>query len=196
MTEVDIKFLNFEMGQNSLAVPTVDKFIRSIEPPTQIIEIGTGVGGFSVFLYLSCLNHMTEFVTYDINPTRLMYRGLFNKLNIDYRVADVFGEAKETIINTIQQKGTTVLFCDGGNKIKEFNTFAPYLKKGDYILAHDYAYDKSAFDDYIKGKYWNDCEITLADISSVVDENNLKPFMNNQWWKCAWTCWVKDIDTI
>ena len=32
----------------------------------------------------------------------------------------------------------TFIFADGGNKIQEFNTYAPLLKSGDCIAVHDW----------------------------------------------------------
>jgi cephalosporin hydroxylase len=191
MTEAHRNFLNFEMGQNSLAIPTLDEFLRTIPVPDQIIEIGTGKGGFSVFLQMACMRYQSQFVTYDIDASRLMYRHMFKVMGIDYRVQDVF-ECEQEVIDLIKQNGTTILFCDGGDKVKEFNTFAPHLKEGDFILAHDYAVDHSFFEKHIKGKYWNNCETTLSDIMDTKIKYNLENFMNEYWNKCAWCCYKKE----
>lgn len=44
----------------------------------------------------------------------------------------------------IQSKGTTLVLCDGGDKVREVTQFAPYLKAGDFIMAHDWARDRAA----------------------------------------------------
>ena len=49
------------------------------------------------------------------------------------------------IKTNIQKEGKTLLFCDGGDKKCEFNTFSPFLKDGDFIMLHDYAHDKEFF---------------------------------------------------
>ena len=49
-----------------------------------------------------------------------------------------------------------------------------YLKSGDYILAHDYAQNKKYFDEQIKGRIWDWCEITDQDIQKACEENNLE----------------------
>jgi hypothetical protein len=190
MTEAHRNFLNFEMGQNSLAIPTLDEFLRTIPVPDQIIEIGTGKGGFSVFLQMACMRYQSQFVTYDIDASRLMYRHMFKVMGIDYRVQDVF-ECEQEVIDLIKQNGTTILFCDGGDKVKEFNTFAPHMKSGDFIFVHDFAEDQKRFDNYIKGKYWNNCEVVIYDILSVLTENNMQHYMSDEWSACAWGCFKK-----
>ena len=58
-------------------------------------------------------------------------------MNAACRRKDIFENADEIIV-LIQKPGITVLFCDGGNKVREFKTFAPHLKKGDIIAVHDW----------------------------------------------------------
>ena len=31
-----------------------------------------------------------------------------------------------------------LVYCDGGNKPREMNTYAPMLRRGDYLIGHDY----------------------------------------------------------
>jgi cephalosporin hydroxylase len=35
-------------------------------------------------------------------------------------------------------KGPTLLFCDGGDKVKEIQTFHSFLRAGDFLMVHDY----------------------------------------------------------
>jgi cephalosporin hydroxylase len=130
-----ISFFGLPMQQNLNAPAKISSFLNEIKP-VRIIEIGTGMGGLSVLLKM----YGAEFVTYDTNDTRIFDHGIFGALGIDYRRWDCF-KRKDEIADMIGRKGTTLVMCDGGNKHKEFTTFATYLKSGDYICAHDYSND-------------------------------------------------------
>ena len=106
------------------------KEVMAKYPPQRIVDIGTHKGGFSLFL-LKEINP-PEFYTYDITK---MY--VCEELDKYFEILDVF-ENVEKIGKIIQREGRTVLFCDGGNKKKEFQTFFPYLKEGDIIVGHDW----------------------------------------------------------
>jgi hypothetical protein len=129
------------------------------------------------------------FITYDIK--NYVDNDLVNSLKINRRISDVFNaETENEIKELICQNGVTVIFCDGGNKIREFNLFSKYLKSGDYILAHDYAQNKEYFEQQIKGKIWDWCEITDQDIQNACEENNLeKTYLSFD--SVAITCRVK-----
>lgn len=107
----------------------------------RIIELGTGRGGFSVFLALYCIFLGKEWKLYTFdNGNRLQKHSQIAllKLGASFFNTDIFGEeATKEIIELIQSEGTTVLLCDNGHKRREFNLFSKYLKSGDYIFAHD-----------------------------------------------------------
>lgn len=42
--------------------------------------------------------------------------------------------------------GTAIVYCDGGNKPKEILTYAPLMRPGDLIAAHDYGTEISLRD--------------------------------------------------
>jgi len=183
-------FMGVPMVQNHLAIPTFDEFFKKIETPSQIIELGTEQGGLSLFLHISCLLNSCHFITYDIEGSSLKYSDVFSKINIDARNKNIF-ENEEEIAQIIQSKGTTVLLCDNGNKIREFNTFSRYLKSGDFIFAHDYSKDRDFFMREMSGKLWNHCEIIYADIEESVNLHGLIPFMEEGWQRAAWACFQK-----
>jgi hypothetical protein len=70
--------------------------------------------------------------------------------------------------------GITLVLCDGGNKIEEFKILSKYIKKGDFIMAHDYARDEKKFLDDINLKFWNWHEIQESDISNACETNGLE----------------------
>ena len=85
----------------------------------QIIELGTGTGALTRFFGA----HRFLTFSYDIKYGE-----------------DVFSEEiKEMITIHLQDFAFgSMVFCDNGDKPREIQTYAPLLKKGDFILAHDY----------------------------------------------------------
>ena len=189
-------FLKVPMAQNSAAVPMLDKFLRYVHERfgkiNQIIELGTYQGGFSLFLHLASIMYGFKFVTYDIED-KIFDKKLFDSLIVDFRKKSIFTyEGEKEVSKIIKTPGISVLFCDNGQKIKEFNNYARYLKSGDYILAHDYCFSRTKFFDEVKDRSWNSVEITYQDIEGTVKEHGLAPFMQDEWNKAAWGCFRKE----
>ena len=74
--------------------------------------------------------------------------------------------SKETIESVRQwfsrKPGPALIYCDGGNKPKEFAKYAPIIRVGDFIGAHDWDY----------GGYQR-AEIKPKDVGKPVEDNNL-----------------------
>lgn len=155
----------------------------------RIIEIGSLFGGLTVLFKIFSMCYGCDFIAYDICGSP--YDEEMDQLNIGLRKTDVF-EDEDKLGKEIASEGATILLCDGGNKIKEFNMFSKYLKSGDIILAHDYAPDHKYFAENIKGKLWNWCEITYGDIQQSVEEHNLKPFLHELGLISATACFIKE----
>lgn len=160
--------------------------------PARILEIGTGQGGLTRFLRTACdeLGLTTEIKTFDTNLNN-------NETvsGIQYSNQNIFNEAwseiHEDIVSYIQGEGTTVVLCDGGWKIGEFNVISNYIKVGDFILAHDYAENKEIFQERINKVIWNWHEIQLSDVSSAMERNNLIDFKKDIFSNAAWLCTKK-----
>lgn len=163
--------------------------------PSTIIEIGTAASGFCRFLKSAVddLDIDCPIITYDVND--VAHRSTLIDIGIEYRQQDCFGKNSQdnllALKNDIQKSGVTIVFCDGGHKITEFNMLSDYLKSGDIILAHDYSYSKEVFENKIKNKIWNFCEITYDRIEPSIKRNNLKPFHENSMNNVAWACFRK-----
>lgn len=169
-------------------------FLISVKP-ARILEIGTALGGFTTFLnIISKENNLNINIrTYDIHENDWYHQMIQN--GIDVRVENIFSDDYQKIdnevINYIQGDGTTIILCDGGNKIGEFNILSNYLKRGDFILAHDYAEDISIFNEKIKYKIWNWCEIMESDICDAAKRNNLIDYNKEIFNSSAWVCKIK-----
>jgi cephalosporin hydroxylase len=158
--------------------PKVFKEFLSQTKPARILEIGTFHGGLTL-----CLRDIMDelglqnnpILTYDIHDQEFL-KPLVKDRNVDVRTKNLFDydnntfineEAKYEIESFIQQDGLSLILCDGGCKKCEYNTIAPLLKAGDVIMAHDYAPNAEYFEQHMKDKIWNWCEIQNSDISNI-----------------------------
>lgn len=182
-------YLNARVQQHPAAFEMFERFFDKNTDIDLIIELGSGGGGLSMFLSDQCKKHNIKFVTYEKYPDAgITNNPEFSKRNIDFRQRDIFdpvtiSEVKE-LISTHKK---TLILCDGGNKIKEFNTFVNYLKLGDIIMAHDYAPSSDVFEQKYKDKIWNWMEISEKDIKSAIDKFKLKDF-HKEFEEVAWVC--------
>lgn len=94
-----------------------------------IIEIGTWEGGMSHFLAAQALHRGMKFTTFDMVTPNDHVPGFVK--------ADVFREP-EKVIYHIRKLQPVLLLCDGGDKPREMQTFAPYLHDNDWLLVHDW----------------------------------------------------------
>lgn len=166
-------------------------FIKETKPK-RILEIGTALGGFTNFLKTCCdeLNLDTNIRTYDINSYP-WYSDMINR-GIDVRVENVFSNSFETVdndvIDFIKKDGLTIVLCDGGWKIGEFNLLSNYIKKGDFIMAHDYVKDSEKFKNEIYMKIWNWHEISEKDIIKSCVKNGLVSYDETTFDNVVWVC--------
>ena len=94
-----------------------------------IIEIGTWEGGFSRYLEAQARCRCMSFCTFDvIQPA---------KPPLYFRKADVFANPDE-VINLLDVWAPCILLCDGGNKPREMETFAPHLSADSVLIVHDW----------------------------------------------------------
>jgi hypothetical protein len=163
------RILGKDMQQHPNAIPAIDLLVKYTNP-ARFLEIGTANGGLSIFLSLVCKTY-----TFDVTDFR-SYMNLHNVLDIDFRLGDVFQHIEE-IGAIIQEEGCSIVMCDGGNKPRELRTFAPYLKKCDIIMAHDYTIDPQ--------NIWPFSEITKEDVEDI---DYLEPYLQEVFDQAAWLC--------
>jgi 23S rRNA U2552 (ribose-2'-O)-methylase RlmE/FtsJ len=169
-------------------------FLNDLKPK-RILEIGTALGGFTQFLKKVSdeLGLDIKIITYDIHEMS-WYKDMIEN-GIDVRVENIFDNnyqsVNQEIIEFIQNDGTTLVLCDGGNKIGEFNILSNYIKQGDYIMAHDYIDTRENFIENFYGKIWNWHEISENDISESCDRNELKSYNKETFDSVVWVCKTK-----
>lgn len=176
-------------------------FLPQIKP-NRILEIGTAGGGtiLSIYDVLKENNIDCPIRSYEIYD-RDYYKILLD-VDIDVRIQNIFDEAYlnfsdtntsevEDVINYVKQPGTTLIMCDGGHKIAEFNLFSDIMKPGDFIMAHDFAWTWEIFKNEIEHKIWDWAEITGENVAEAIARNNLEPYMKDEFQAVAWGCMRK-----
>lgn len=135
-------FLGIGMGQRWVDLAVWEHILNSHGDLRAIIELGTGRGGFSIYLLLQTLQRGIEFWTFDRRLRVDLEAPVAKALRLaDHFVqADIFKVGQQMVIGML--KASTLhpllLFCDDGHKPKEFQIFAPYLLQGDLVGVHDW----------------------------------------------------------
>lgn len=171
--------------------PNIKKIFKKILPEfNRIIEIGTDVGGLSLFLYKN-KNGRCDLVSYDIDKS---FNRVSDSYGIDFRIGDCFSndthnEIKQLILDESRR---TLLLCDGGDKNREFNLFSQYLKKDDVIMCHDYSESETDFLIMKNNVGWeHTSESHLSSIQWAIDENNLSGFHYDEFKSVIWGAFKK-----
>jgi cephalosporin hydroxylase len=174
--------------------PILKNFLFEVKP-SQVLEIGTAGGGFTLAIR-DILNEIglesSSIKSFEVID-QPQYEELRTK-NIEVNIENIFDhsyfnlEKPEKIVPYIQNKGVTVVFCDGGHKKGEFSMIAPYLKTGDYILAHDYINTSENFKNNFEGKIWNWREVGEEDLIKTSQKENLVPYYQEEFSKIVWAC--------
>lgn len=190
------------MSQNR-NTPQVFSELLDIIRPYRILEIGTFHGGLTLMLRDSLDNlglSGSPIRTYDIHEQEFLKplvkdrlvevftKNIFNKEYTNF----VDYHAEKEVKNFIQQEGCTLVLCDGGCKKCEYNVLTPLLKNQDIIMAHDYCPNKEYFNEHMKDKIWDWCEIEDSDIKEVSDRYNLIPFHQEKLLTIGWNCRIKN----
>ena len=184
--QFDVKYKGYSAAQNMYVFSALDILSDITNGIDIIIEVGTFRGGLTKILHDHPISCSAEIFTYDINNSKISEEGD----NITFIKGDIFEEIDN--IKTIIRGKKTIVFCDGGNKIKELQMFAPILNKGDFILCHDFAEDMHTFAQDIKGKFWNACEVTMNDrVISTINDFNLIKHNHEHFTKSVWLCLEK-----
>lgn len=120
-------------AQNQNQVDIYHHLIKKYDVKT-FIELGTFMGGLTYEMML----HHPKLDICSFESTGCLHSKLRGRP--EFCMRDIFSDTTvEFISNVIKNTdGTVFLFCDNGNKIKEFWLYYPYLRDGDLVLVHDY----------------------------------------------------------
>jgi hypothetical protein len=107
-----------------------------------VVELGADQGGLGVLFALqSFIGKNIRYLgveLYDahVHPKFLELVNLFPTAS--FLCADVFSDSCIDHVTNFIQEGRALIYCDNGNKPKEFETYAKCLKPGDLLMVHDY----------------------------------------------------------
>lgn len=180
--------------QHNDAFDVFKTFLTEIKPK-RVLEIGTAGGGLTLFIRHT-LNEIglqdTPIKSFDV--IECQWYNDIRKENVEINIENIFDhsylnlEKPEKIVPFIQEEGTTLVLCDGGHKIGEFNMIAPFIKDGDFIMAHDYVDTWENYKENYVDKIWNWCEIEEKYIDQVSKYNNLVHYNKDIFDKVVWVC--------
>lgn len=152
-----------------------------------IIEVGTLHGGFTTLLANHKISDDAQVHTFDIEdhkPSEFV-----NSEKVICHIEDVF--ESEKLKELLSSKENYLLFCDGGDKIKEFNTFSAYLKPNDFIFCHDYVRTNELFLSSYRGVIWDWHQSNFPDIEKAVNTHGLINILPEVFESVVWSSYKK-----
>lgn len=149
-----------------------------------VLEIGAFLGGFTLMVDDALDDGKAEILTYENNhdmPFRFKNKNATARDRFPWdkfvhvvtlREEDFFEDFK-VAADFIQRQGKTVVFCDGGDKIREFDLLSQFLKPGDVICTHDYGLNHEDFYDIVGDAWDNDPQVVYEDIRPIIEREGL-----------------------
>lgn len=157
-----LTFCGQRMGHNYYAYYVIDQIMIHNPQIKGIVEIGTAHGALTTVLALWSIKRNIPLVSIDRNG-RLHDKAIFDYLGVEFIEAD---ENSPKVNKKIMQMcyDPVFIYCDGGDKPAEFRKWAPAIRPGSVIAAHDWG-----------------VEIGPEDIGEADRLFGLKPFMPDRW---------------
>lgn len=130
-----------DASQSVNVYAALDSLLPNLQKEVNVIEIGTGHGGFTCLLanFFTANNIAAKIASFDTKNYNSHTASVFSSKGISYHLMDYSSQSAANIINPIiAENKQCLVFCDNGKKPEEFNHFSNLIKKGDFIFAHDY----------------------------------------------------------
>lgn len=151
LKKINRRFMGGGMSQSYAAIYWFEYYFEA-HRFDYVIEFGSQKGALSTyFANLAGITEAVFFDTFELYPevawNQRIHEGCghwFSKLSdispfINSYHDDIFGEKTfNHVKENMEQFDKTFIFCDGGNKIREFQMYAPLLRKNDRIAVHDW----------------------------------------------------------
>ena len=161
-------------GQEAQHIPALYFYISHLllqrgKPITKIVELGTSMGALSIYMglwgaRLGIPVHTFDQDTFPFNREHniddITAKPIFEKLGIRLHHINLFSPDGDAKVKELLSDGAVYLFCDNGNKPREFQTFVPFLSGGSIVSVHDWP-----------------GEIGPTDVQGLVDSRGLVPWM-------------------
>jgi cephalosporin hydroxylase len=134
-----VTYMGVYMGQQWSDLELWERFFN-LYPVRCAVELGTSNGGFTLFMANQALRLGIPFHTFDNQAFIKLDVPLARTLPIQFHHVDLFGDGADVLAGILADPDNhpLVLFCDDGDKPREWRTFGPLLGAGDYIAVHDY----------------------------------------------------------
>jgi len=147
----------FHVGQTAAEIVALRQAARETDPGI-LVELGTWRAGATYVLRRACPS--VPLVSFDVAcPLLTPEQYLAIEPHTLLLEADVFADPLRVVQLWRGRPWPAFLYCDDGDKPREVQTFAPWLRPGDVIGCHDW------------GK-----EIGPADVQSVLPPTEWEPF--------------------
>jgi len=114
----------------------IKSIVKKIKPKV-VVEFGTFQGGFAGEIAETIKGWNGILHTIDFKKFEMVDTVLSICKNITFHQCDILSEI-DKISQLLLNDGTVMLYTDNGNKMKEIELYAPFLKKGDILGTHDY----------------------------------------------------------
>jgi predicted O-methyltransferase YrrM len=163
-------------------IEAFDEFFKE-ERFAIVIELGTWCGGMALMLGEKA---NAKVYTFDVTSNvSAVAKSALDRAGVEVRVENIFETS--TVKNLISGQGRVLLLCDNGDKRREVKLFAPFLKDGDVIMAHDYFENAGAYER--ERLVWKSHEISESDMSG----KGLEPYQPyyDLFKKVFWGCGIK-----
>ena len=118
--------------------PIIRDLLRLVQPVT-IVELGTDRGGFAAVLAECARAWCGRVITFDIDR-KFSVDLLLAFPNIEFVQADVLSAPVPYLVDVLAQE-SVMLYCDNGNKPREVEMYARYLRPYSLLGVHDYNSD-------------------------------------------------------
>lgn len=159
-----LTFIGQYMQHNYYEYYVLDDIIENNPQIKSIVEIGTGHGALTTVLGLHGIKKGIPVFTVDINPNLSKpVHDIFRSLGIQSHSGNVFDNIIIDKINSVIKGQPVYIICDGGDKPREFNFWAPKIPVGSIISAHDWG-----------------VEISMNHIRDIVNKY-LEPYKPERW---------------
>ncbi len=120
---------------------------------TRVLELGTGFGGLTLFFGLHMQNRVGKVLTFDIvKKFRPEWTKWTATLPIVFEERNVFMQDTVAHARDFIQEGRALVFCDDGDKKREFPLYATLLKPNDLIMAHDWGVNLEIRMEHLNGR--------------------------------------------
>jgi len=158
-------FLGHNVAQRPVDLLLWDRFLQRRTSLKAIVELGSAAFGLSLFLALQAKQRSMVFKTFDCVPNDNIHTPLSRMVGLedDFVLGDVFGDTRQKLMGMLTKElpHPLLLFCDDGDKPREFREFVPYMHAGDYVGVHDWgieinAQDVQIFGDAVVPLYWRE----------------------------------------